>query len=308
MLERVDSKEGEFATESFTVNVRRPEFRGGGAVRLKPREKGVLHWDDKLTLEFNGERPCLTGLTIDPAPPDVVTVYLVGDSTVTDQPEEPWNSWGQMLTRFFGPGVAVANHAESGESLNSSLGAGRLDKVLSTIRKGDYLLIQFGHNDMKERGEGVGAFTTYKAALKRFASAARERGANPVFITPMHRRTFDVAGKVTNSNGDYPDAVRLAAREEDVPLIDLHSQSAILYEAMGREGTSRAFVDGTHHNAYGSYELARCVVEGVRKNVPGLARLLRDDFAPFDPSKPDDPATFSVPPSPQRSPTAREGS
>jgi len=110
---------------------------------------------------------------------DAVTVYIMGDSTVTDQTKEPWNSWGQMLPRFFKAGVAIANHAESGESLKSSLNARRLDKVMSTIKPGDYLFIQLGHNDQKERGEGVGAFTTYKSDLKHYVAETRLRGALP---------------------------------------------------------------------------------------------------------------------------------
>ena len=144
-----------------------------------------------MTLEFNDTRPCVCALEITKAD-DVPTVYLLGDSTVCDQPREPWNSWGQMLTRFFKPGVAVANHAESGESLRSSLGARRLDKVLSTMKAGDYLFIQYGHNDMKERGEGVGAFTTYKADLKRFVAETRKRGGIPVLVTSMDRKSCGV--------------------------------------------------------------------------------------------------------------------
>jgi len=146
MLEGVTTTAGQFAVRTFTVNVRTPRIAPGGEVKLKPREIGVLHWDDKLTLEFNGSRPCVAALEITPVD-DAITVYLVGDSTVTDQPTQPWNSWGQMLPRFFKAGVAVANHAESGESLKSSSHARRLDKVLSTIRPGDYLFIQSGPND-----------------------------------------------------------------------------------------------------------------------------------------------------------------
>ena len=108
--------------------------------------------------------------------------------------------------------------------------------MLSTIKPGDYLFIQFGHNDQKERGEGVGAFTTYKQSLKHFVAEARERGAIPVLVTPMNRRTFDADGKVTNSLGDYPEAVRQVAREENVPLIDLNAMSKPFYEALGPGG------------------------------------------------------------------------
>src|SRR5262245_54115789 len=152
MLERVETAFGEFETRTFTVNVRTPQISGGGEVKLKDREKMVeaWAWDEKLTLEFNGESPTVSAIEITAA--EVPTIFLLGDSTVCDQPQESYSSWGQMLPRFFGPGVAVANHAESGESLRSSLGARRLDKVLSLIKPGDYLFIQYGHNDQNNYG------------------------------------------------------------------------------------------------------------------------------------------------------------
>ncbi|HEV2764887.1 MAG TPA: rhamnogalacturonan acetylesterase, partial [Pyrinomonadaceae bacterium] len=234
MLERVRTARGKFETRTFAVNVRTPRIEEGREVKLKERERTLeaWAWDEKLTLEFNNARPVVCSLEIERAD-DVPTVFLLGDSTVADQPREPYNSWGQMLTRFFKPGVAVANHAESGESLRSSLGARRLDKVLSLLKPGDYLFIQYGHNDEKEKGEGVGAFTTYKASLKRYLTDARKRGATVVLLTPMHRRTFDYSGRINDSHGDYDDAVRQVAREENAPLIDLHAMSKPLYEALG---------------------------------------------------------------------------
>lgn len=306
MLERVRTHPGAFATRAFVVNVRTPQLPGGGQVRLKDRERGGLHWDDKLTLEFNDAHPCVCALEIEPAD-DVTTVFLVGDSTVTDQPREPWNSWGQMLPRFFGPGVAVANHAESGESLRSSLGARRLDKVLSQMEPGDYLFIQFGHNDQKERGPGVGAFTTYLADLKRYVREAREHGGLPVLVTSMHRRTLDADGRIVDSLGDYPEAVRQAARQEGVTLIDLHAMSKPLYEALGPRGSAKAFVDGTHHNNYGRYQLARCVVEGIRQGGLSLVKDLAADVTPFDPRRPDPPDRFEVPASPEATARTPDG-
>jgi lysophospholipase L1-like esterase len=304
MIERVDTAAGEFTKRTFTVNVHTPKIAGGGEVRLKPREIGILRWDDKLTLEFNGPRPAVTVVEIEKA--DAITVYLMGDSTVVDQPEEPWNSWGQMLTRFFKPGVAVANHAESGETLRGSTGEQRLKKVMSTIQRGDYLFIQFGHNDQKEKGEGIGAFTSYKADLKRYIAQAREHGATPVLVSPMNRRTFDADGKITNSLGDYPEAVRRAAEEESVALVDLNAMSKFFYEAMGAEESQKAFVDNTHHNNYGSYELAKCVVEGIKANKLALAKFLVD-VPTFDPSHPDPVATFDVPRSPMSSMVKPDG-
>ena len=303
MLEKVDTAPGGAVSRTFTVNIRTPQIAGGGEVRLKDRERTseIWAWDEKLTLEFNNARPSICTIEITPVD-NVPTVFLLGDSTVADQPLEPYNSWGQMLPRFLRSGVAIANHAESGESLRSSLAARRLDKVLSLIKPGDYLFIQYGHNDQKEKGEGIGAFTTYKNDLKKFVSEARRRGATPVLVTSMHRRNFDADGKVVNTLGDYPEAVRQVAREENVSLIDLHAMSKLLYEALGTEGSSVAFKsgDGTHHNNYGSYELARCVVEGIKASKLGLAKYLAKDARPFDPRRPDPVAGFNVPASPQR--------
>jgi lysophospholipase L1-like esterase len=168
------------------------------------------------------------------------------------------------------------------------------------IKPGDYLFIQFGHNDEKEKGEGVGAFTTYKASLKRYVEEARQRGGTVVLITPMQRRTFDAAGKITDSHGDYDDAVRQAAQELNAPLIDLHAASKPFYEALGPEESKKAFApnDGTHHNNYGSYQLARAVVEGVKSNRLALVKYLTDDQRTFDPARPDPLASFKIPPSP----------
>jgi lysophospholipase L1-like esterase len=291
MLERVHTKPGESVKRTFTVNVRRP-----GSIKLKPRETNYLNWDDQLTLTFLGTPAAVTSIEIGHVE-SAVTVFLAGDSTVTDQPNEPYNSWGQMLPRFFKQGVAVANYAESGESLKSFKGSHRTDEVLNHIKKGDWLFIQFAHNDMKQKGEGVGAFTTYKADLESFALEAKKRGAHPVLVTSMNRRSFDDSGKITNSLGDYPEAVRRVAKEQDLPLIDLNVMSKTLYEAWGKAPSPRAFApkDNTHHNDYGSYELARCVVEGIRQNKLELARFLADDIAPFDPAHPDSMGAFSIP-------------
>lgn len=299
MLENVVTRPGKFVTRTFTVNIRTPAIPGGKPVGLKKREIGVLHWDDKLTLEFNGSRPAVCGLTIAPAK-DVVTVYLLGDSTVTDQPDEPWNSWGQMLTRFFTAEVAVANYAESGESLRSSLGARRVKKVFSSLQAGDYVLVQFGHNDMKDKA--TNALAVYKANLKELVRETRAKGATPVLITSMERK----AGIRGETLAGYPQTVRDVAREDKVALIDLQSMSLDLYRALG-PNLNAAFQDGTHHNAYGSYELAKCVVHGIQQNELPLARFVAQDVAPFDPRNPDPLDAFDLPASPNRSELKPDG-
>jgi lysophospholipase L1-like esterase len=311
MLEKVETAPGKFETRTFTVNVRTPEIKGGGRVSINQREKGpplVGHWDDKLSIEFNGRRPCVCGVNITPAP-DVPTVYLAGDSTVTDQPGEPYAGWGQMLPRFFKPGIAVANHAESGLALYSFQAQHRLEKILSTMCKGDWLFIQFGHNDQKDKSPGSGPFTTYKENLKRFVAAARAKGGNPVLVTSMERRRWS-GNEPQLTLADFAEAARQVGREENVPVIDLHAMSLQFYRALGPQQSTRAFVqypantypgqdkplkDDTHHNAYGGYELARCIVDGIIKNLPELAKHLAADAKPFDPSHPDSPDSFDLP-------------
>jgi len=300
MLERIRLAPGKFETQSFIVNVRTPQIPGGGEVRLKDREKTseARAWDNRITLEFSDAHPAVCGLEIEKAD-GIPTIFIAGDSTSTDQPVEPYNSWGQMLTRFFKPDIAVANHGESGESLRGFIGEQRLAKVMSLIKPGDYLFIQMGHNDQKEKGEGIGAFTSYKTDLKEFVAEARRHDAIPVLVTSMNRLTFDDAGKITNSLGDYPEAVRQAAREENVTLIDLNAMSKLLYEAIGPADAHLAFAgkDSTHHSDYGSYELARCIVEGIRQSKLPLVKYLFDT-PPFDPAHPDPFVKFDLPPDP----------
>ncbi len=299
MLENCLTAANEQVTRKFTVNIRKPEINGGSRVGLKDREKNYLHWDSKLTLEFNGPRPCIAALEISPAA-NPVAVYLVGDSTVTDQPYEPWNSWGQMLPRFFKPGVAVANYAESGESLRSSLSARRIAKVESLLKKDDYVFIQFGHNDMKDKKEG--ALERYEADLTALVKSARAKGGIPVLVTSMERK-----GGITNDTlAGYPDAVKRVAKKEKAALIDLHAMSRLLYVGLGND-LNAAFQDGTHHNNFGSYEIAKCVVEGIRKEKLPLAVLLADDVKPFDPSRPDAVADFHYAASPLKDLTKPDG-
>jgi lysophospholipase L1-like esterase len=196
-----------------------------------------------------------------------------------------------MLTRFLQPDVVVANHAESGETLKDTLAAKRLDKVLSTMKRGDYLFLQFGHNDMKDRA--TNALATYKANLHRFVKAAKEKGATPVLVTSMERK----AGVQSPTLKEYPQTVRDVAAEDHVALIDLNAMSLVFYKALGTN-LDQAFQDGTHHNNYGSYEFAQCVIQGIRNNHLKLAKSIVKEFKGFDPAKPDSWETFVMPASP----------
>jgi lysophospholipase L1-like esterase len=316
MLEKVAVKANATLEKDFDVNVRVPEFNNPDGtpnrVRLKPREFGNLDWDNKLTLEFNGTNPSFHAFSITPLTGSHVDtiVYLAGDSTVVDQDSEPWASWGQMLPRFFRPGVVIANHAESGETSASFQSEQRFAKIMSVIKPGDYLFMQFNHNDQKP---GAVPLDKYKQILAGFVTQARAKGAIAVIVTAQHRRSFDATGHIANSLGDYPEAARQVAAENHVELIDLTAMSKTLFEAMGDEGSKHAFMhfpantfpdqiaayaDNTHFNSYGAYELARCILLGIRANGMTFMPLIDPAVPEFDPAKPDPFATFSLPATP----------
>jgi lysophospholipase L1-like esterase len=311
MVEKVSTEKGKFVTRTFTVHVRDSIIRPGGTpVRLKAREYAMLHWDDKLTLEFSNTAPLVSAIEIEPAGP-MPTVFLAGNSTVVDQAEEPWAAWGQMIPAFFQPGrIAIANYAESGETLKAFVGERRLAKVWSMAQPGDYLFIEFAHNDQKAGSSHLDPFTTYKEELSLYIREARSRGMIPVLVTSMHRRNFDGDGHVVNTLGDYPEAMRQEAKELNVALVDLNAMSRQLYEAWGPEQSIHAFVhypahtfpgqeqelkDDTHFNSYGAYELAKCVVKGIKENIPELAKYLVRDLPGFDPGHPDPMESWDLP-------------
>ncbi len=317
-VEKVYTEANKSKTETFDLNVRTPEIAGDPAhrVHLKPREIANLDWDSKLTLEFNGSQPSFRSISIEPISPHEPTIYLAGDSTVVDQDVEPWAAWGQMLPRFFEPGIVIANHAESGETIKSFVGEQRFPKIFSLIQPGDYLFMQFNHNDQKinpRTHQPVVPLDEYRALLTEYIAKARAAGATPVLVTSMNRRTFDASGRITNSLGDYPAAMREVAAHERVALIDLNAMSKTLFETLGPEGTLKAFMhypansfpnqteaisDDTHFNKYGAYELARAIVHGISAaNLP-IKRLLVKDIADFNPSHPDDVNTFHLPATP----------
>ena len=291
------------AVVEFTVNKRSPFIEEGKRVKIKDREKTYLAWDDKLTLEFNGPMPAVKSIHIEAV--DVPTIYLCGNSTVVDQNNEPWASWGQMITRWFGPEVAISNHAESGLTARTFIGSFRLDKILSTLKKGDYVFVEFGHNDEKEHRPGDGAWYHYQYQLKIFVDQVREKGAEIIFCTPTQRRQFnDDKRTIRNTHGDFPAAMKMVAERENVPLIDLNAKTKVLFETMGFEDSKRLLVhypkemygrelaDNTHFNTFGAYEVAKCVVVGMKELGLPIVQYLRPDWPGFDPTHPDDWKTF----------------
>lgn len=307
MFENLSTPRGKTVEKTIIVDVRTPKINDSLAIRLKPREKSYINWDNKLTLEFTGARPCVSSIRIEPAN-ELPTIFLAGNSTVTDQEYEPWASWGQMFPCFLKNNVVVANFAESGETLLAFKRENRLKKILSLMKKGDFLFMEFAHNDQKPGGNHLDPFTTYQAELKFYISEAKRKGGIPVLVTSTCRRSFnDSTRTIINTLGDYPAAMRQLATEENVLLIDLNAMSKDLYEALGPETSKKAFVhypansfagqtqalaDDTHFNPYGAYELAKCVVQSIVSNQYPMNQFVIDSWKTFDPRKPDSLSAF----------------
>lgn len=313
LLEETPTMKGEYQTYSFLVNKRSPRIDDQRTVSLKPREHTYLNWDDRLTLEFAGSAPAVRSIVIEPDTA-ATTLFLIGNSTVVDQETEPYASWGQMIPRWLGDRVAVSNHAESGLACSSFLGQHRFEKILATMRSGDYVFVEFGHNDQKEHGPGDGAWYNFSHNLKIFVDRVREKNGHILFVTPTQRRSFDADGHIRETHGDYPDAMRAVAAREQVPVIELHDMTRMFFEALGPEDSKRALVhypantypnqprplaDNTHFNPYGAYEVAKMVVEGIRSLQDAafspLQQAIDPLFPAFDPQHPDVPESLALP-------------
>jgi lysophospholipase L1-like esterase len=312
MLNDIKTKKGEIVEKQITVHVkdsiiRNPDGTQIGIVKLKPRERKYLHWDNLLTIEFNDKAPKVCSVIIQPNKM-AKTIFITGDSTVVDAQYEPWTSWGQMLPYFFVPNeVVIANYAESGETLKAFEDRHRIDKIWNKIKPGDYLFIQFGHNDQKA---GNSTKSGYRKRLKEWILKAKELGATPILVTSMNRRVFDENNKIVNTLDDFPDAMREIAKGEKVDLIDLNALSKTLFEAMGPEEAKRAFVhypansysnqptalsDDTHFNTYGAFELAQCVVKSIVDQNLSLKKYISKNYKNFNPNKPDKVEDFHWP-------------
>lgn len=212
-----------------------------------------------------------------------IMIYLVGDSTCADKDPGafPETGWGTPFKTFFNGSVKVENRAKNGRSTKSFIEEGRWDDVLSTLEEGDYVFIQFGHND--EVPSKVGRYTTpneFKSNLQTYISNTRNKGAKPVLLTPVSRRSFNEDGILTDTHAQYAQLVRDVAEAEGVPLIDMTRKSMELITSFGPEQSKLLFhhleagehpnypngrVDDTHFNELGARKMAQLVLEGVRE-------------------------------------------
>ncbi|UOB17781.1 rhamnogalacturonan acetylesterase [Abyssalbus ytuae] len=308
MLREVEVTKNKTIKKVITVNVRTPHINKENQIKINDREKNYLNWDDKLTFEFSGTA-AIQKIKIIPRP-DITTIFLAGDSTVTDQDLEPWAAWGQLITQYFNTSVAIANYAESGASLSSFKAQKRLEKIISLMKPNDYLFIEFGHNDEKRKGQGIGPWQSYTNLLIEFITKTRKKGGIPVLVTPIQRRFFDSNGKLKPTHGDYPDAMRTVAKKLDVPLIDLTKITTTLYESWGDETSKKAFVqypantfpgqdkkleDNTHFNYFGANEIALCVIKGIQNYHLDIEKYVKTDIPSYDPNFPNSNTNWTVP-------------
>lgn len=307
MLDETVTKKKKPQVFSFIVNKHSPKIDDKLSVQLKSDEIGSPNWDDKLTLEFNGSAPAVERIKIE-RDTTATTLFLCGNSTVVDQPKEPWTSWGQMEPVWFDDNLAICNLAASGLTAGTFLGQHRLDKIVSLMKKGDYVFCEFGHNDQKEKMPGSGAWCNFSYNLKKFIDIVRSKGGNIVFLTPTQRRRFDDSHtNILETHGDYPDAMRAVAKREQVPVIELHDMTRTFYETLGYENSKKSLVhypagtypgqtkdlaDNTHFNPFGAYEISKMVVMGMKQlNLP-LVKYLRSTWKDYDPAHPDDFNTY----------------
>ena len=223
-----------------------------------------------------------------------VTIWLAGDSTMAaKRPEKrPETGWGEALAAHFRHGtVRVANHAQNGRSTRTFIAEGRWQAIVDSLRAGDYVVIQFGHND--ESPQKVDRYTPpadFRRNLARFVADARAPGATPVLFTPVSRRSFDSTGTARETHAEYAPLVREVARESAAPLVDMDRLSLALLDAYGPERSRALFLqlppgaspnypqgvaDNTHFSPAGAALMARIAVEGLRAAGLPLVSLLR---------------------------------
>ncbi|XUL92002.1 rhamnogalacturonan acetylesterase [Streptomyces galilaeus] len=268
LLPETATAAGGTVTRSFTVNVRTPEGEPTGP-----------DGTPGLDLTLGGSAPALADIRVTPAR-HARQIILIGDSTVCDQPGDPYSGWGQQLPQFLRKGVSVANYADSGESTVTYLSNPLLwGTVQPLINPGDLVLVQLAHND-KTTDEA-----TYRANLEALVAGIREKGGRPVLVTPIVRRWFNADGTLNNDtallvNGlgvDLPGVVRSVAAAEGVTLIDLTAQTKALVESLGVEGSKAIYLynekkDNTHTSVHGA-----TVYAGLVRDALVARHLLPED-------------------------------
>jgi lysophospholipase L1-like esterase len=223
-----------------------------------------------------------------------IVVYLAGDSTMAEKKPEkrPETGWGEMLQQYFDQRkVKIENHAQNGRSTKTFMRENRWQAIVNKLKKGDYVFVQFGHNDQsKDKGERYTPPEDFKKNLMQFVADVRAKKANPILLTPVMRRRFDKDGKFYDTHGDYPDLTRSVAKDLKVPLIDMHRASEKLIVQYGAENSKKLFLilqtgespnypkgldDNTHFSPIGAEEMTKLAIAGIRETKIGLRKYLK---------------------------------
>lgn len=223
-------------------------------------------------------------------------IYLAGDSTMANKPIEdnPERGWGQLLPEFFNDRILIENHAMNGRSTRSFIYEGRWDSLMNKLKKGDFVVIQFGHNDESiQKTDRYCTPVEYRYNLTRFVKDVRSKGANPILCTSIQRRKFDENGIFQDTHGDYPGYVREIAIQLNVPMIDMQKRSERVIVEQGMEGSKKIFLhinpgeykslpegkaDNTHFSEYGARLMAGLFCEGLIEINHELVRYLKPEY------------------------------
>lgn len=225
-----------------------------------------------------------------------IHIFMIGNSTMADKPYangNPEKGWGQIFPLYFKEGIRIENFAVNGRSTKSFIDEGRWDEVLQLIQSGDYVIIEFGHNDEKKDDPRRYAdpHNAYRKNLIKFIEETRSKKGIPLLATPIVRRRFDDHGNFYDVHGDYPMVVREIAKEYRVPLLDLHKRTAGMLNEFGKEKSKRLFLhistgeykslpmgkkDDTHLSAYGAFKVCDLAADEIRNSIPELAIYLKE--------------------------------
>jgi lysophospholipase L1-like esterase len=232
-----------------------------------------------------------------------ITIHLAGDSTMAAKlpQKRPETGWGEMLQQYFdSTTVRVVNHAQNGRSTRTFISEGRWQRIVDSLTAGDYVFIQFGHNDeSKAKTDRYTPPADYRNNLVRFVRETRAKGANPVLFTPVARRRFHTKGDFYDTHGEYPDIVRSVAASEHVPLVDMTKTTGAMLRLFGPEASVAMFLqlapgenpnypngiqDNTHFSPFGARIMASLAVEGIRAAHVDLASHFRRIPPPIVPA------------------------
>ncbi len=226
-------------------------------------------------------------------------IYLIGDSTMADKPDSPdinpERGWGQLLPLFFNEKVHIHNHAVNGRSTKSFLDEGYWDTVLTNLKSGDYVFIQFGHNDQKETDPRryTNPWTGYRRNMEKYVDETRAKGAYPIILTSIVRRKFNEEGTLVDAHGAYPFVARAVAEQMQVPFIDMQLLTEDFIIGLGEEPSKEIYlwvepgqyarfpegkIDNTHLTLKGATAYARLVAEDIKRQKMPLASWLKASF------------------------------